>query len=222
VSEPRLSDAAVSTYLDALDWVTGLIESAAVGRVWSEPSALARYSTGGVAAHVLGGVLRLGQLLDEPEPIERRPVRLDEFFGPNRLEQPDDDDALFVFLRASAEELAAAGPDALVASCAGPIERLRQRLPTERAGRAVSLVRVPDGQVSLSEYLRTRVLELVVHGDDLVASVPGWVAPEPPSAAVSVCLELCLELAHQRVGGLAALRAFTRSERADPGALRVL
>jgi len=64
--------------------------------------------------------------------------------------------------------------------------------------------------------------EVVVHGDDLVCSVPGMVAPDPPRASVEIALEVCLELAEARVGGLAALRGFTRSERALPGALRVL
>jgi len=37
-----------------------------------------------------------------------------------------------------------------------------------------------------------------------------------------VCLLVCVELARARVGDIAALRAFTRSERAAPDALRVL
>ena len=88
--------------------------------------------------------------------------------------------------------------------------------------RPVAVIRVSGAQTSLREYLRTRVLELVVHGDDLVCSVPGLAAPDPPPGSLEVSLAVCLELAQARVGGLAALRAFTRSERALPGALRVL
>jgi hypothetical protein len=222
MSDDRLGAEEIAVYLDALDWALGLVRSEPVRQAWDRPSALDRYSTGGVAAHLVGGVQRLHQLLGEPEPTDRRRVELGEFFGPNRVDDPADDDALFVLLRSGAEEMAAAGPAALVSRGETVAHQLAARLPAERSERAVSLVRVPDGQVSLSQYLRTRVLELVVHGDDLVASVPGWAAPEAPAAAVEVSLALCLELACQRAGPLAALRAFTRAERADPGTLRVL
>jgi hypothetical protein len=46
--------------------------------------------------------------------------------------------------------------------------------------------------------------------------------PDPPTAAVAVSLDVCLELARSRVGDLAAVRAFARTERALPEALRVL
>jgi hypothetical protein len=83
-------------------------------------------------------------------------------------------------------------------------------------------VRIAGGVVSLRDYIRTRVLEVVVHGDDLVASVKGCDTPDPPPAAVEVCLELCLDLARAQLGDRTALRAFTRAERADPDALRIL
>jgi hypothetical protein len=95
-------------------------------------------------------------------------------------------------------------------------------LPALRADRAVPLLRLPDAATSLADYLRTRVLELVVHGDDVVASVAGLVVADPPAAAVETCLGLCMELARAQLGDLQALRAFTRSERAAPDALRIL
>jgi hypothetical protein len=213
----------VSTYFAAADWVLGLVGSDEVARAWSEPSALTRYSTGGVAAHVLmGAVLRLEQVLDEAEPSDRRRVGPAEAFGPNRMDGPDNDDPLFDALRSRSEQLAEAGPHELLRSVALPYARLRDLLPQSAADRAVSLIRLPDGQLSLRDTLRTRVLELVVHGDDLAASVTGWEPVAPPADAVDVCLTLSLELAVARVGGLSALRAFTRAERAEPDALRVL
>jgi hypothetical protein len=214
----------VAAYFGAMDWLLEVIASDEVGVSWNEPSALNRYTTGGVAAHaVQGGVLRLEELLREPEPADRRRVEVAEFFGPNRMEDPDDDDPLFEVLRAGAEKIAEKGRDALLEKCARSVAGLKESLPHAAADRAVPLLRVPDGQVALSEYLRTRILEVVVHGDDIVASVDGWlVVDEPPEGAVEVCLGLCLELAGARSGGMGALRSFTRTERADFGALRVL
>jgi hypothetical protein len=101
-------------------------------------------------------------------------------------------------------------------------DQLVRLLDNAEAARAVAVIRVSGAQVPLRDYLRTRVLELVVHGDDLICSVPGLAAPGPPPGSLEVSLGVCLQLAQGRVGGLAVLRAFTRGERALPGALRVL
>jgi hypothetical protein len=218
-----LSAREVGIYAAAVDWLLELVASDEVAKAWAEPSALSRYSTGGVAAHALSGaVLRLAQLVEEPEPSDRRRVGVPEAFAPNRMAGPDDDDPLFVMLRSGSEQLAERGPAALLETCAAPYARLREVLPVTRAERAVSLVRVPEGQMSLRDYLQTRLLEIVVHGDDLVAGIEGWDPADPPADAVGVCLQVCLQLAQAQAGGLGALRAFTRAERAAPGSLRVL
>jgi hypothetical protein len=90
------------------------------------------------------------------------------------------------------------------------------------ADRAVPVIRVAGGQVCLQDYLRTRVLEVIIHADDVACSVAGLVVADPPRAAVDVTLGVCLEMARARVGDVGALRAFTRGERAAPDALRVL
>jgi hypothetical protein len=223
MTETRLAPAEVATYLAAVDWLAAMIGQPEVAAAWDRPSALAKYSVGGVAAHaVQGGLLRLEGLLREPAPPIVRAVTLADYFGPNRVGHPDDDDPLFVALRAGSEAMARRGPDALVATAGEARAALSDRLRHSEADRPVAVARIPGGTTPLSDYLRTRVLEVVVHGDDLVASVEGLRAPEPPAAAVEVCLLVCVELARARVGDIAALRAFTRSERAAPDALRVL
>ena len=210
-------------YLDAVAWLIDLLGNGDLASVWDGPSALAHYTVGGLAAHAVhGGALRLEQLLREPEPSGGRAVGVGEYFGPNRIGDSGDDDPLFASLRAGAEEVGRQGRGAVVAACTASRDGLARLLPLSPADRAMPSARVPDGQAPLSDYLRTRVLEVIVHGDDLVASVSGWRAPDPPAAAVEVCLSLCVDLARARVGDVAALRAFTRAERAIPGALRVL
>ncbi len=46
------------------------------------------------------------------------------------------------------------------------------------------VVRGPRGAVRLDDFVATRIIELVVHGDDLARSVPGVVAPPLTDAAV--------------------------------------
>ncbi|MGP0031768.1 MAG: maleylpyruvate isomerase N-terminal domain-containing protein [Acidimicrobiales bacterium] len=220
--EELLPTAEVDAYLGAVDWLALVLGHPEVAAAWTEPSALNRYSVGGVAAHaVYGGVVRTVQYLQEPEPASGSSVTVPAFYGPNRMADPDQDDELFVTLRAGAEKIARRGPDALLAICRNAGAELSVLLPGADAGRAVPVLRVPGGTVPLRGYLRTRLLEIVVHGDDLVASVPGLGLPAPPAPAVEACLALCVELARAQLGDLDALRAFTRSERAAPDGLRV-
>jgi hypothetical protein len=75
--------------------------------------------------------------------------------------------------------------------------------------------------MTLDEYLRTRVVELVVHADDLATSLGVELAPPRP-ATCSVAIDVLVGVARIRHGDLAVLRALTRRERDQAQALRVL
>ena len=100
------------------------------------------------------------------------------------------------------------------------LRRPKRTIPGADPGRLVSVLNVRNGATTLEEYLRTRVVELAVHGDDLAVSV--GLRYEVPPVAADVVLGVCLELARARSGDLAVLRAFVRRERADADVLRVL
>jgi hypothetical protein len=60
-------------------------------------------------------------------------------------------------------------------------------------------------------YVATRVVELVVHADDLACSV--GLEATPPQAALDVSVSTMVEAARSVHGDLAVLRALTRRER---------
>jgi hypothetical protein len=210
----------------AVDWLRGILDRDELAMAWGEPSVVARYSVGGLAAHAVHGVVWLEQLLTDVEPVGLRPVSVGEFFGPNRVADAVDaevaEDAFSISLRDAAEGFARTGTRIVRSALIAARGHLVGLLHEASATRAVAVIRVSGAQVTLRDYLRTRVLELVVHGDDLACSLPNLVVPGPPAGSLEVSLHVCLELAQDRVGGLAALRSFTRSERALPEALRVL
>ena len=196
-----------------MDWLRGVLGRAEAASAWSQESAIGDYSVGGVAAHAVHSVIWLEQLLKDIEPVGLRLVTVPEFFGLNRAE-------------------AVAGP---IPSPPRSTPRRRRSLRPDpqwwtrlhngprRTGRTASpgfagtgrpVVRVAGAQVPLTEYLRTRVVEVVVHGDDVVCSVPGMSVADPPPEAMETCLSVCLEMARARGGDMQALRAFTRRERA--------
>ncbi|HEY1652161.1 MAG TPA: maleylpyruvate isomerase N-terminal domain-containing protein [Acidimicrobiales bacterium] len=219
---PTLSRQEVDTYLGAVDWLRSILARAEVAESWGQPSALAHYTVGGIAAHAVHGVLWLEQVLKDAEPRGLKTVAIAEFFGLNRVDGAEGDDPLAASLRSAAESFAQTGAPMVEVACTTARDELVGLLSAARTNRAVPVIRVAGGQVPLCEYLRTRVLEVVVHGDDIVSSVRGLHVPDPPPGAVGICLEVCVELARARVGDVVALRAFTRAERAHGGDLRVL
>jgi hypothetical protein len=124
-------------------------------------------------------------------------------------------------VREDAERRAAYGAEAVAQRFRDLVTRLLRRLPDESPERLVPVWTIPDGVTRLRTYVATRVVELVVHSDDLAASVD---APplEVPRGAATTVIEVFTELARARSGDLGVIRAFARAERAVPDALRVL
>jgi hypothetical protein len=220
MQEPALSREEVDVYLSAVDWLRAVMSHAEVVDSWDQPSAVADYTVGGVAAHAVHGVLWLERVLKDPEPVGLRRAKVPEYMGLNRSED-DEDDPFGASLRSAAEAFAQTGAHIVAAALRVSRDELATLLSAVPASRAVPVIRVPGAYSPLSEYLPTRILEAIVHGDDVASSMTALQVPGPPSAAVAVCLDVCLELAQARLGDFETLRAFTRVERAVPDALRV-
>jgi hypothetical protein len=74
--------------------------------------------------------------------------------------------------------------------------------------------------IRLADFLPTRVLELVVHADDLAVSV-GVEAPAPSKDTASVAIEVMIAFARTTHGDQEVLRALARRERASPAVFPV-
>ena len=220
MQKPTFPREEVDVYLGAVDWLRGILSRAEVVDSWSRPSAVALYTVGGIAAHAVHGVLWLEQVLKDAEPVGLRRVKVPEYLGLNRVDGGNDD-PFGASLRSAAEAFAETGARIVAAALTVSRDELVPLLSGAPATRAVPVIRMAGAYAPLSEYLPTRILEAIVHGDDVASSVPGIQFPEPPPEAVAVCLNVCMELARARVGDLESLRAFTRVERAIPEALRV-
>jgi uncharacterized protein (TIGR03083 family) len=209
--------------LDALGAASVVVASPEVAAAWTAPSALAGYTVGGLAAHLLTAIERTVAVLAADPPSGARVVGLPEFYGPNRI---DDEGQLAsglpAFLREDAEGRAEReGRDGVVAAFETLAATLAAALEAADADRLVAVVQVPGGAASLADYVVTRLVELVVHTDDLAASV----GLDPPPIAPSILRTVTaafVELAVARAGAVAVMRAFTRRERGDADVLRVL
>jgi Mycothiol maleylpyruvate isomerase N-terminal domain len=202
--------------LEAAHRTAELLGRREVAEHWREVSVLAEFSVAGLAGHLLRGMKTVELYLDRPEP-EGEPISAADYF--RALALPTDVDApLNRDVRSRGEEMAAGGPTAVATEAERLTERLAARLAAEGTGRRLRVA--GDLVVGLDEYLRTRVVELVVHGDDLAVSV--GLEATVPSPAATMAIDTLVGVARLRHGDVAVVRALARRERDAIQALRVL
>jgi hypothetical protein len=216
---PTPSELVRDSFLGAAAEARGLIASRAVAARWREPSALPEFTVGALAAHLARAVLVVVDSLDADSDVDPADATMtaDTYFERGRELAAAADGALDEGSRARAAEAAEAGPNALLERFDATVLSIDERFGAEPADRAV---RLPSGRaMPLDEYLVTRMIELVVHSDDLATSV-GLETPEfdaLPMAAVIGCM---IAMVRARHGDIAVVRGFARRERDVIDALR--
>ncbi len=185
----------------------------AVALRWEEPSALAEMTVGALVAHLARAVTNVERSLEAAEPSGEEPISAATYFAPVNADLAS---GLNVRVRATSAEEALVGHRAVLGQMDRALERLRARLEGEPEGR---LVKAREEVLRLDDYLRTRVIELAIHTDDLCVSIG---RATPPLPGLAVAIEALLEVAVLRHGELAVLRALARRERDPDQVLRVL
>lgn len=209
----RMTSAVRPIYLNAAVTAAEALRDA--GSAWTEPSALAGMTVGGLATHLGWQVYILPSLLASP-PAEPA-VSLRTYYDKVGWIDAGIDDEPNVRIRTGSEEASAAGPEAIAARVGTALADLRTALSAAGADATVRLPTWTDWSLRLDDFLLTRLMELLVHSDDLAVSV-GTEAPAFAPEAVRLVVDLLSRLALRRHGAVPVLRALTRSERA-PGTI---
>lgn len=122
-------------------------------------------------------------------------------------------------VRARSFQASAIGASALVREVGRARQRLSRRLTAGTMNRRIEAFQ--GVVVTVEGYLRTRLVELVVHIDDLAVSVGEENEQELPQDAYEEVAIVLAQVAVRRYGGLPVVRGLARSER-HPGAIRAL
>lgn len=206
-----------AAFLDAASTAVHLLERRALAEHWADDSALRQFSVAALAGHLYRGMLTVEDYLNEPEP-DGPGISAASYFH-TLIRSADINDPVHQSVRARGGQAAAGGPAALASDARAVLERLSSRLADTGPERRL---RVAGGLVmTLDDYLRTRVVELAVHADDLAASLGVELAPPRPGTC-GVAIEVLVDVARIRHGDMAVLRALARRERDEVGALRVM
>lgn len=204
-----------SQYLSAAATGLDLLKEEAVAAAWAKPSALTEFTVGGLAAHLATQVLAAAEALDTDFTARPRKSLFAHFFEAAWIDG-DLHNSANAKIRDGGEHLAQAGPAAVVDSTAQALAALREGLPALPAD-------APGGNpawayaTGFDDFLITRIMEIVVHADDLAHSV-GIDTPAFEPGPFDTATWVLTRLAAHRHGQTALIRALARTERA-PGTI---
>jgi hypothetical protein len=213
-----------TAFLRTADATRPLLDDPVVDDRWDEPSALPLMTIGALAAHLTRAVLTVNHYLAaDDRGLTEDLIDAAGYFGSvDELTTPDGPDLanpLHTAIRDRAADGAEGGPDRVRSQWDEGMLELHATLATEPATRTLTVL--GGRRIMIDDYLVTRLVELVVHGDDLATSI-GIAPPEVPSRAGDLVIECLVKVAVDRHGPLAVIRAMTRTERDSIHALRVL
>jgi hypothetical protein len=208
-------------FLSAAALAVEVIVTPQVADRWDKPSALTKFTVGGIAGHLYLAVRLVGRSLDAPEPDGSTLVDHWKIYGGMRVDHPAELGLeSHRAIRADGEYLARRGPAALVVNFRQLLDGLGPRLQSQSPDRLIPISST-GAAIHLDGFLSTRTIEMLVHSDDLACS-SGLSPLVIPGDAMTAATSALVELARCRHGDLAVLRAFTRHERQGTDILRSL
>jgi len=205
-------------YLSAAATALVLLGESALSPAWDAPAAVSGFTLGALAGHLArGGIWAVEEYLDGPAPgpeAELWDAATYYAFIPLESDSP-----IWGAVRDRAQELAKLGGSSVVEQAGGALERLAERITKAPPDATIAVIEgIP---MLLDEFLRTRLVELLVHSDDLAVSL-GITTPTFSADAVAVVTHLATDISRRRAGDLAVLRAQFRPERQASPVLRAL
>lgn len=197
------------TFLTAGSIALGLIGRAEVSDHWAAPSVLPNMSIGALACHLGRQPVRAAELLPvatDVVPLESADAHYDRaaWVTSSSPDDPPND-------RSVDDAEAELGPRALSDRTGAALESVRRLL---EGGTAQNVVLIPwqGWALGRADFLLTRMLEIVVHCDDLAMS-GGVPTPEFPDEVFAPVRDLLVRLAVGRHGQSAVISTLTRRER---------
>ncbi|GAB3070449.1 maleylpyruvate isomerase N-terminal domain-containing protein [Pedococcus soli] len=197
-------------FLESVRISRDLAGSDLVRAAWGQESACAGMSVGGLAHHLLNQGVTVAKGLSSPAQGETIAVlehyRRAPWVAASRAGQSDPEQNV------RDDEAALAGPDAVLAGAAAHTDAVADLLARPRDPDTI-FIPWQGWSLTTDDFLTTRMMEMLVHADDLAASV-GTEAPTFPEGAVVPVVGLLAAVAADRHGATAVVRALSRPQRA--------
>lgn len=200
-----------AAFLAAVDLSWELASSPQVRDAWGAESSCAGLTVGGLTHHLLAQAAHLANGL-RSQPNAEPPIALLDHYERASWVQAAPDDDVNVAIRESGNEQAQVGRDAVLEEARAAIDALPALLAKPRDPDTI-FIPWQGWSLSTTDFLTTRMMELVVHGDDLATSV-GLDTPTHPGGVIGPVLALLTGVSVRRHGQAALVRALARPQRA--------
>jgi hypothetical protein len=197
-------------FLSAAAIAGDLVRRPEVSARWDDESACDGMTVGGLAFHLAAQVTNTVRLV--PARSDAEPIPLLEHYERAAWVHTGLDAEVNVGIREGSDAEAAAGPEGLATLVDEQLALLADVLAAAD-DQAVVFIPWQGWALSLRDWLVTREMEIVVHSDDLAASI-GLETPEFPEAVIAPVLSLLTGVAARRHGQAAVVRALSRPQRA--------
>ncbi len=217
----RLGSFGSSVRVVALSFIEAVLESARVSADlalsdpvrarWTDESACEGMTIGGLAHHLTGQSDSLIRLYAEA-PAGSAPIGVLDHYRQAPWANTGLDEEVNIGIRTGADEQAAGGPDAHAEHVRSALATLPEALARIQDGDPV-LIPWQGWSLTAADFAVTRLMEMVVHADDLAASV-GLDTPRFPDEAVRLVVGLLADVAVDRHGQAAVVRTLSRPQRA--------
>ncbi len=193
--------------IEAVDSSAELMARPEVSERWDEPSALEGMTVGALCAHLVRAAGAALAYLDRTDPDT---VAGDDLLTPityftAAIESPIHDQIKEV--SATESEI---GPADMAAKCATVAADMRTRFANEPETRLVGAL---GGRLlTLDDFCRTRLIEVLTHLDDLAVSVDQE-RPDTHPDGVAIVVDILTGIARARHGDWTVVHALSRAER---------
>jgi Mycothiol maleylpyruvate isomerase N-terminal domain len=181
-----------------------------VAASWSRESACAGLSVGGLAHHLASQLDNTVELLGAGAS-DQSPIPITEHYARAAWVRAGPEGEANVGIREGSDAQAASGPGALPPLVARWLDELPGALDSRGSDDPV-LIPWQGWSLAARDFLVTRMMEIVVHSDDLAASID-QPPPEFPDDVLMPVLGLLTTLSLRRHGQAALVRALSRPQR---------
>ncbi len=193
--------------VDAVSASAELMSRPVVATKWGEPSALEGMTVGALSAHLVRAAGATIAYLDRT-PVDQEPKG--DLLTPITYFHAAVDSPIHEQIKDVSADEAAVGHAAMTEKCEALVEAMRTRLAEEPADRLVGAL--GGRMLSLDDFCRTRLIEVLLHMDDLAASV-GEERPETDPVGAAIVIEITMGIARRLHGDWEVLYALSRAER---------
>ncbi len=203
----------ITAYLKSASTIRSFLATSDVAKYWDYPSALDEWTVAGLAGHLARPVLNLAGVLAEPVPEHADLHSAVDYYAMMPAADADLESPAARAIRERGVESAGRDIADLLARYDRALEASAALLPSLPANHEIGTPAQGGGvRMLLAEYLKTRMVEMLVHADDLAVSV-GVRYPEFPPEATDEVLATLARISARRNKPTDLLRALTRVER---------